>query len=54
MAANILEVLNADRQVMAKAARANALQYSWRRSMEIIFDGVYPRALERCRLLAAG
>ena len=54
MAANILEVLNADRQAMAAAARANALQYSWRRSMEIIFDGVYPRALERRRLLAAG
>ncbi|MEO7564666.1 MAG: glycosyltransferase [Sphingomicrobium sp.] len=49
MAANILDVLGGDRLKMAEAAREHALSFSWRRSMEIIFNEVYPRALARAR-----
>ncbi|MEO6199300.1 MAG: glycosyltransferase [Sphingomicrobium sp.] len=49
MAGNILAVLDGDRIAMAEAARSQALSFSWRRSMEIIFDEVYPRALARAR-----
>ncbi|MEO6433193.1 MAG: glycosyltransferase [Sphingomicrobium sp.] len=44
MAANILEVLSADRSAMARKARAKALGESWARCMEILFDEVYPAA----------
>jgi glycosyltransferase involved in cell wall biosynthesis len=44
MAANILEIWNSDRLEMAERARANALQFSWDRSMEELFGRVYPSA----------
>jgi alpha-1,6-mannosyltransferase len=47
MARNILDVWGGDRSAMAEAARANALQFSWDRSMEALFGEVYPAALAR-------
>lgn len=47
MAANIRSVLSSDRQAMAAAARAHALQFSWDSSMEALFGRVYPTAFER-------
>ena len=47
MAENILSVWNADRSSMADRARAQALQFSWDRSMEDLFGQVYPSAFER-------
>jgi alpha-1,6-mannosyltransferase len=47
MAANILSVLDADREQMAEAARQKALQFSWDRSMEDLFGELYPRAFAR-------
>lgn len=47
MAANILGIWNGDRSAMRAAARAEALGYSWERSMDILFGEVYPFALER-------
>jgi len=44
MAANILEVWNADRHSIAARARACALQFSWDSSMEALFGRVYPTA----------
>jgi len=49
MAKNILTVWNGDRPAMAAAARRHALGFSWKRSMEILFGEVYPKALERAR-----
>lgn len=45
MARNILDVWHSDRSVIARQARARALQYSWDESMEILFGRVYPAAL---------
>lgn len=47
MAANIVELLGSDRRPIAAAARSKALGESWARSMEILFDEVYPPAFER-------
>ena len=49
MAANILSVVHSDRDAMAAAARAHALQFSWDSSMEALFGRVYPAAFERRR-----
>lgn len=49
MAGNIMAVLCSDRQTMAAAARAHALQFSWDSSMEALFGRVYPAAFERRR-----
>ncbi|MFL6726879.1 MAG: glycosyltransferase [Sphingomicrobium sp.] len=54
MASNILAVWNADRPAMGAAARANALQFSWDSSMEILFGRVYPAAFEHCRARQLG
>ena len=50
MAANILDVLGGDLEVMREAARAHALQFGWDSSMEALFSRVYPAAFERRRL----
>jgi alpha-1,6-mannosyltransferase len=47
MARNILEVWRSDREAMAREARAEALQFSWDRSMETLFGHVYPSAFAR-------
>lgn len=47
MAANILALWHSDRAALAQQARSEALQYSWERSMELLFDRLYPAALER-------
>lgn len=47
MAANILAVWNSDRHAMGKAAQIVARQYSWERSMELIFGKVYKVAFAR-------
>ena len=47
MARNILAVWNGDRGAMAGQARAEALQFSWDRSMEALFGEVYPEAFAR-------
>jgi alpha-1,6-mannosyltransferase len=47
MAHNILDVWQADREAIAEAARAQALQFSWQRSMDALFGQTYPRALTR-------
>jgi alpha-1,6-mannosyltransferase len=47
MAANILDVWNADRGAIAPRARACALQFSWDNSMEALFGRVYPAAFAR-------
>jgi len=47
MARNILEIWNADRRAVSEQARALALQFSWDRSMETLFDRVYPAAFAR-------
>jgi alpha-1,6-mannosyltransferase len=44
MARNILEVWDSDRATMAEEARAEALQFSWQSSMELLFGEVYPAA----------
>jgi alpha-1,6-mannosyltransferase len=49
MATNILSVVTGNRQAMAAAARAHALQFSWDSSMEALFGRVYPAAFERRR-----
>ena len=49
MAANILEVWNADRECLGEAARRHALQFSWESSMEALFGRVYPAAFSRRR-----
>jgi alpha-1,6-mannosyltransferase len=47
MAWNILSVWHSDRGAVPEEARANALQYSWERSMEALFGEVYPAAFAR-------
>jgi alpha-1,6-mannosyltransferase len=47
MAANILDVWNADRRSLGEQARAHALQFSWDSSMEALFSRVYPAAFAR-------
>jgi alpha-1,6-mannosyltransferase len=47
MVNNILNVLSADHERMAEAARAHALQFSWDRSMEALFGRLYPAAFAR-------
>jgi alpha-1,6-mannosyltransferase len=47
MARNIVDVLHSDREAMANEARAEALKYSWDRSMEMLFGQVYPTAFAR-------
>ena len=47
MAENIMAVWNGDRSRMADRARAQALQFSWNRSMEALFGEVYPGAFAR-------
>lgn len=46
MAENIMAVWSGDRSAMAAAARAHALRFSWRSSMESLFGQVYPAAFE--------
>jgi alpha-1,6-mannosyltransferase len=47
MAANILEMWNADRAEIAEHAQACALQFSWDSSMEALFGRLYPAAFAR-------
>ncbi|HYU94558.1 MAG TPA: glycosyltransferase [Sphingomicrobium sp.] len=47
MARNIVELWAADRAAIAEEARAQALQFSWERSMETLFGRVYPAAFAR-------
>lgn len=47
MARNILDLWSADRSALAVEARANALQFSWERSMEALFGRVHPVAFAR-------
>ena len=47
MARNIVDVWRSDRQLIASEARAEALKYSWDRSMELLFGQVYPAAISR-------
>src|SRR5688500_4076521 len=47
MAANVLELWRSDRAALAERARGEALQYSWERSMELLFGRFYPAAMTR-------
>ena len=47
MACNILSVLQGDMAAMGERARAHALQFSWDRSMELLFGQVYRGAMAR-------
>jgi alpha-1,6-mannosyltransferase len=47
MAANIVDVWNADHRLMGQEARAHALEFSWDSSMEALFGRVYPGAIAR-------
>lgn len=47
MACNILSVLQGDMAAMGKRARDHALQFSWDRSMELLFGQVYRGAMSR-------
>jgi alpha-1,6-mannosyltransferase len=47
MAANILEMWNADRRAIAEHAQACALEFSWDSSMEALFGRLYPAAFAR-------
>ena len=47
MARNILDIWRSDRAAIASEARAEALKYSWDRSMETLFGEVYPSAFAR-------
>jgi alpha-1,6-mannosyltransferase len=47
MAANVLAVLDGDRQAIGERARDHALQFSWDQSMERLFGQVYQSALAR-------
>jgi hypothetical protein len=48
MARNILALWTSDRGKVAEQARANALQFSWDRSMAALFGQIYPAAFARC------
>jgi alpha-1,6-mannosyltransferase len=54
MADNILALWEGDRDSMAAAARAHALQFSWDSSMDSLFGRVYPAAFERRRMRQLG
>ncbi len=54
MAANIQAVLDGDRRALSERARAEALQFSWDRSMEALFGRLYPAAFARRATLAPG
>jgi alpha-1,6-mannosyltransferase len=47
MAENILAVLGGDRRALCDRARAEALQFSWDRSMEALFGRLYPAAFAK-------
>jgi alpha-1,6-mannosyltransferase len=47
MARNILDLWVSDRAKMAAEARTHALQFSWKRSMEVLFGSIYPAAFAR-------
>lgn len=47
MACNILSVLQGDMAAMGERAREHALQFSWDRSMELLFGQVYRGALAK-------
>jgi alpha-1,6-mannosyltransferase len=47
MARNVVDVWHSDRDAIASKARAEALKYSWDRSMEMLFGHVYPAAFAR-------
>jgi len=47
LAANILQVWEADRATMGEVAQHNARQYSWDRSMSDLFGSLYPKAFRR-------
>lgn len=47
MAHNIVSVLSDDMAAMSERARRHALQFSWDRSMELLFGTVYRKALIR-------
>lgn len=47
MAANILDVWNADRDAIAEHARTCALEFGWDSSMEALFGRLYPAAFAR-------
>lgn len=53
MASNIVSVLQGDMAAMGQRARAHALQFSWDRSMELLFGKVYRSALDRAARRAA-
>ena len=53
MAANILDLWRSDRAALAGRAREEALQYSWERSMELLFGRFYPAAFARRSSAAA-
>jgi alpha-1,6-mannosyltransferase len=53
MASNILALWNGNREALAEAARAHALQFSWERSMEALFGELYPAAFARRAQTAA-
>jgi alpha-1,6-mannosyltransferase len=54
MADNILALWEGDRDSMAAAARAHALQFSWDSSMDSLFGRVDPAAFERRRMRQLG
>lgn len=54
MAANILEVWNADRAAMAEKAMAVAHSFSWDHSMEKLFGSVYPAAVAHRAAVLSG
>ena len=47
MAKNLRALLQADRATIAEHARAEALRFSWDRSMDALFSDLYPAALAR-------
>jgi alpha-1,6-mannosyltransferase len=47
MAENILKVWHGEREAMSQTAIREARQFSWQRSMEALFEQVYPAALTR-------
>ena len=53
MAANILDLCRADRQLMGEAARAHVEgQFSWDRTFQTLFGEVYPQAFAARRAAA--
>jgi alpha-1,6-mannosyltransferase len=47
MAANVVAIWNSDRASLAKRARGEALNYSWERTMELLFGRFYLAAVAR-------